>query len=92
MTAAHRPDVTGKATGSNGQAVAGFVTGLLSPISALFIPIVGIVLGVVGIVLGLRARKQPGSTGLATAGIVLGAVGIVLAIVLVVAAVAIVNS
>ena len=89
MTAAPQPRTT---NGSNGLAVGGFVTGLLSTLVGwLFTPI-GIVLGILGIVLSVRSRKQTPGSGLATAGLVLGVIGTALCVVLLIVGIAIVNN
>jgi hypothetical protein len=89
MTAAPQPRTT---NGSNGLAVGGFVTGLLSALVGwLYFP-VGIILALVGIVLGIQGRKRTPNAGLAVAGIVLGAIGLAICLAILIAAVVITNN
>ena len=71
---------------SNGLAIAAFILGLVSVVSAcacgalsLFIVIP---FGVTGIVLSVMSRKRPGQRGMGTAGLVLSICGVSLSVIM----------
>ena len=66
---------------ANGKAVASLVLGILAIVS-LFTgwgSIIGLVFGIVAIVLAVKAKKEDGASGLATAGLVCAIIGTVVA-------------
>ncbi|MBE7063378.1 MAG: hypothetical protein IJN25_10275 [Clostridia bacterium] len=66
------------------MAVASLVLGIVSLVFSLFFSALGwpaLLCGVLGIILGAIAKKKPGASGMATAGLVLSIISVALGVI-----------
>lgn len=75
---------------ANGLGVGSLVCGIVSLVFAWtgILALIGLAAGIVAIVLSVRSKKQPGKSGMATAGLVTGIIGTVLSGIFVICALA----